>query len=191
MYKPNVVYVCEIDKFDYYIGCHCHNRGLRDSTLLQTSGNPLNVARQKGQLSLDEYKKRCKVISIEEYNTPEEALDREDELIAEYKAKFGEHCLNKYRGNKYGPIGVVRSEETRRKISQTKKGHKDSEEACIRKAKAHGINGIQQFDLSGKYITEYPSIGAASRQTGINRGSISHCLTGISKSAGNYHWKYA
>ena len=38
---------------------------------------------------------------------------------------------------------------------------------------------------------KYPSVSAAVRDTGVNRGSISACLHGHRKSAGGYHWMYA
>jgi hypothetical protein len=50
---------------------------------------------------------------------------------------------------------------------------------------------ILQFDLNKKFIKEYDGSGDASRQTGINRGSI--CSAGgsnFTKIAGGFYWKY-
>ena len=38
--------------------------------------------------------------------------------------------------------------------------------------------------------TTYESLVAASKETGISTGSISHCLTGRTKTAGGYRWDY-
>ena len=38
--------------------------------------------------------------------------------------------------------------------------------------------------------TTYESLTAASKETGISAGSISHCLTGRIKTAGGYRWDY-
>ena len=49
---------------------------------------------------------------------------------------------------------------------------------------------IEQYDLSGNFITEYPSIHEAGRQTNIAWQNISKVCGGLRKSAGNYYWKY-
>ena len=38
--------------------------------------------------------------------------------------------------------------------------------------------------------TTYESLASASKETGINAGSISHCLTGRYRTAGGYRWDY-
>lgn len=58
---------------------------------------------------------------------------------------------------------------------------------------------VQQYDLSGNLIKEYPSIIEAERETGISNVSISKCCRGfyVDKGkrvniykAGGYKWKY-
>ena len=50
---------------------------------------------------------------------------------------------------------------------------------------------VQMFDKStGELLATFPSTHEAARVTEIKRASISHCCTGISKSAGGYVWKY-
>lgn len=44
--------------------------------------------------------------------------------------------------------------------------------------------------FQGLLIVEYPSIAAAAKATGINRGSIHACLSGKRKTAGGFTWKY-
>ena len=49
---------------------------------------------------------------------------------------------------------------------------------------------VIQYDLQGNFIAEYPSAHEASRQTGINRGSISSCCNGILKTTGKSKWQF-
>lgn len=49
---------------------------------------------------------------------------------------------------------------------------------------------VQQYTVDGLYITEYPSIREASRQTGIGLNAIGLNLRGKQKHAGCYVWKY-
>lgn len=52
------------------------------------------------------------------------------------------------------------------------------------------INGraVVQIDDGGNVIARFPSMGEASRQTGIDRKSISDCTTGKRQTAGGYKW---
>ena len=51
---------------------------------------------------------------------------------------------------------------------------------------------IYQFDKEGNYITSFPSIAQASRQTGIIENNIWQCANGYSgySHAGGYKWRY-
>ena len=49
---------------------------------------------------------------------------------------------------------------------------------------------IEQYDLSGNFIAEHPSLRGASRATNIAWQNISTVCRGLRKSAGNYYWKY-
>ena len=42
----------------------------------------------------------------------------------------------------------------------------------------------------GLLSVKYPSVTAAAKATGINRGSTHGCLTGKRKTAGGYSWSY-
>ena len=48
---------------------------------------------------------------------------------------------------------------------------------------------IVQKDLNDEVIAKYPSVSEASRQTGISRGMISHCVNGRALIAGGYKWE--
>ena len=49
---------------------------------------------------------------------------------------------------------------------------------------------IKQFDLNNTFIKEYKSIVLASRETNINKCSISDVLRNKRKTAGGFIWKY-
>ena len=51
---------------------------------------------------------------------------------------------------------------------------------------------VLQFDKSGNFITEYPSVIEAEKTTRINRHDISQCCLGLyhHKTAGGFIWKY-
>lgn len=47
---------------------------------------------------------------------------------------------------------------------------------------------ISQYTIEGKFIRTWPSVSDAERALGLN--SISNCLLGKTKYAGNFQWKY-
>lgn len=49
---------------------------------------------------------------------------------------------------------------------------------------------VYQVTIDGEVIAEYDSINKASKQTGINKRSISDALSGNQKTAGGYMWVY-
>lgn len=56
-------------------------------------------------------------------------------------------------------------------------------------AKALG-KPIEQYDLNGNFIKEFPSISECTRQTGYNIGFISDCCNGKYKRAYGFIWKF-
>ena len=183
IFKPNVVSVVEIHGCQYYVGCHCHKKKIRRCEILEKSGNPLMVAYLKKLITHQEYLENCKLVHVEEYDTKEEALNREAELIDRFKVYYGKYCLNQSKGNKYGSQGVFPSKETRKKIGKSSKGRNINSPYTSRR--------VQQFSLDNQFIAEYPSIAEASRQTNTLHSSICLCCRGRYKSAGNSIWKYA
>lgn len=81
--------------------------------------------------------------------------------------------------------GKILSEETRKKIGASLKGHKVSEEHKKKLSKE-----VNQFSKDGSFITTYPSLNEAGRNTGIHIGHISECCIGRLKSAGGFVWKF-
>ena len=49
---------------------------------------------------------------------------------------------------------------------------------------------VSQFDMGGNFIREYSGIKVASKETGINSGSICNVCKGKTSSAGGFKWKY-
>lgn len=51
---------------------------------------------------------------------------------------------------------------------------------------------VYQYDkITREFLSAYPSVSEASRQTGVNRGQLAACCRNIWKSAGGYIWRYA
>ena len=94
-------------------------------------------------------------------------------------------------------IGKHFSEEHKKKISEAQSGEKAywygkhfSEEHKKKISESMGVNGILQFSKNGEFIAEYPSTKEAERQTGCYQQNICNCCKGERKSAGGYIWKY-
>ena len=104
---------------------------------------------------------------------------------------------NGYNTSTYGGTSYKRTDETKKKISESKIGEKNpnfgkhhSEESKKKISQSKGVNGIIQYSKDGKFIAEYPSIMEASRQTGCNQGHICSCCKGRLKTCGGFIWKY-
>lgn len=194
-YKPNNTYILEIHGCQYYIGAHTQKDEMTEARILLGSGNSLTTAKQKHHITLQEYKDCCKLIYIEEYDTPQEAKAREAELISKFRETFGNRCLNQSPGNGFGPKGIPIPEYRKEKISKNAKGKTRSAEARqhmseARKGKTHAGKPILQYDMQGNFVKEYPTLREASQQTGINVNSICQCCKGTQKSAGKSTWQY-
>ena len=139
-----------------------------------------------------------------EFQTPnkEQALELESELM-----KWYDSIENGYNSSEYGSGHYKRSEELKRKISESMTGkhfseeHRKkiseskigitfSEEHKKKISQSKGVNGILQFSKDGELIAEYSSIHEAERNTGCNNCNICKCCRGERKSAGGFIWKY-
>lgn len=143
--------------------------------------------------------------------TKEEAEAREVNLIAQYNSadpKFGYNVA--LGGNSRGK----HSEETRRKLGDSRRGRKHTEEAKqkMREAhlgsvfseehlqklrlaqfggKHHRARAVCQFTLDGAFVARYACVAEAQRQTGIANQNIVKCCQGRRTCAGGFRWKYA
>ena len=90
--------------------------------------------------------------------------------------------------------GRKHTEEARKKISQKAKGRQSPWRGKhITQKMKDAISSarskpVQQFDLEGHFIAEFPSITTAAKLTGF--GGICKCCRGKQKQAGGYVWKY-
>lgn len=143
----------------------------------------------------------------------EEAEAKEIELIARYDSTNREKGYNhELGGNALGKT----TEETRRKISQSRKGKcvgekhpmygkHLSEESRHKISKANRGKSRTRTEEHCHRLSEvrcksivcvetgvtYRSGLEAEEQTGISRGNISGCCTGKRKTAGGFTWRYA
>jgi group I intron endonuclease len=55
------------------------------------------------------------------------------------------------------------------------------------------VNGkpVKQYDKDGNFIKEYFSIAEGARQTSLTRKNVQACVSGYSKTAGGFIWRYA
>lgn len=132
-FKPNVVYELLIHGIYHYAGCHCTSRNyLYASAIINDSGNYLARARDNGFITLQEYRECVELVNVWEFDTKEEAQNFETLKIQELREKYSDLCKNKaLYGNQNSTKGCsfTRSEEYKRKLSETNKGRHLSEEA--------------------------------------------------------------
>ena len=91
--------------------------------------------------------------------------------------------------------GVKFTDLHKQRISEARKGIKPSALAISRGIASrlgHKWNNkkIYKYDLDGNFICEYQSTKDAARENNILYSSISNCLNGRSKRAGNFTWKF-
>ena len=122
---------------------------------------------------------------IRQFEDKQEALKYEAFMIAMLGT-----VRNGYNTSTYGGTSYKRTDETKKKISESKIGITFSEEHKKKISQSKGVNGILQFSKNGELIAEYSSITEASRQTGFYQSNICECCKGKRKSTGGYIWKY-
>ena len=122
-----------------------------------------------------------------EFQTPnkEQALELEAELMKWYDSVENGYNISDYDSNHY-----KKTEEHRKKISETMTGIILTEEHRKKISEAKPKNPVLQFSKDGELLLEYPSIMEASRHTGCNPSHICACCKGKRKTTGGYIWKY-
>ena len=114
--------------------------------------------------------------------------------------------LEQYHINNYKPnynisptagsqMGFKFSEESKRKMSESRKGAIQSDE--IRNKISNANKGrpaanrkpVYQLTLDGQIVREHNSIMAAALFMGLSVRSINYCIKGLSKSSGGFIWK--
>ena len=108
-------------------------------------------------------------------------------LSEETKKKMSEAFKGRPGWNK----GIKHTDEARKKMSEALKGHTISEETKKKISEAHKNHpSFSKKVLCIETNIVYPSIGEASRQTGITYQNISGVCREKQKTTGGYHWKY-
>ena len=108
-----------------------------------------------------------------------------------------------YNTSAYSSHSCKHTEESKRKISESKIGEKSpmfgkhhSEEHKKRMSASMTGNHnsptkpVLQYSKTGEFIAEYQSIREAERQTGCKSESVCRCCKGNRKSAGGFIWRY-
>ena len=84
----------------------------------------------------------------------------------------------------------TRSDEAKRKTSETLKGHIVSEETRKKISDKHSKRSVVQLNKNNEIVATYISIMDAHRQTGVRRAGISSCCQHKQKTAGGFIWRY-
>ena len=124
---------------------------------------------------------------------------KEIELIAKYKSNQKEFGYNIDNG---GHSGGTRGEETRKKISATRKGQTAGRKHWhynqhwnerVRKKMSESHAGTSERVKCVETGSIYNSIREAARQKNISHNDISKCCRGVKyyNTAGGYHWQFA
>lgn len=86
--------------------------------------------------------------------------------------------------------GLICSVETRKKISESQKGHKIKESTKqIWRAHKKGFKPVAQYDLNGNLIKIYDCITDATHD-GYDRDGIGKCCSSKQQTANKYMWKF-
>lgn len=85
--------------------------------------------------------------------------------------------------------GRKQTEETKLKISNSKKGTIQTKETINKRAKCNN-KIIIQLDINDNFIKEWPSIIAASNELKINKSRISECCTGKRVKTKTFKFKF-
>lgn len=115
-----------------------------------------------------------------------------------------EHLSYHFKGNKYhlgknhseetknkiseSKKGFKHSEETKKKMSESKKGFKHSEETKLKIRKSNSIKVIQ-LSKNDEIVKIWESTSECGRN-GFNQGNVSECCQGKRKTHKGFKWKY-
>jgi group I intron endonuclease len=92
--------------------------------------------------------------------------------------------------------GKIFSDETKKKMSESKKGHIMYTDEWKEKMKNGAWNSgtsskpVLQYDLEGNFIKEWNSISKAANHINKSTSAISECCKNKRKTAYGYKWKY-
>lgn len=138
--------------------------------------------------------------------TKEEACAKERELIALYRSNSKEHGYNKSVGGENPAEGAVWSaetrekhmaiccqyrptEETKRKISEAKRGRSNGLEGRVGKLSMKSKLVLQISEQTGEVLRVFYGYNEMARETGFKRTPVMETAQGIRKRAYGYKWK--
>ena len=90
-------------------------------------------------------------------------------------------------------LGKTPSEETRKKLSEAKKGKKYNQKSIEKRIITQRIKRnrqIIQFDLQGNRLNSFDSCKEAGEYIGTTTSNICMCLKGKTKTSKGFIWKY-
>jgi group I intron endonuclease len=97
-------------------------------------------------------------------------------------------------------LGKHHTEETKKKISESKKGKKnpnlwnsisdENKKKILNAAIEKNRVEVEQFSLDGKLIKVWDSMVEAARSLGVWNTNIFKCCNGQAKTCGGFKWKY-
>lgn len=131
----------------------------------------------------------------------------EIKLIDKYDTRDPRKGYNINIGGECGALGLHRSADTRKKISEANKRRHLSSETRLKISESH--KGILPSAEARRKMSEshkgkntkavicvetgtvYSSVGEAAKSIGVTRNAIGYVLRGVTKTSGGYHWRYA
>lgn len=108
----------------------------------------------------------------------------------ETKQKISSSRKNKLVGSENPFYGKHHSEESKEKISKNNKGKKTSKEVVQKIAEKNMKKVCQINTTTNEIINIYNSIKEAAELLNLDRGSISKCCNGKRKSVGGFKWEF-
>jgi group I intron endonuclease len=111
----------------------------------------------------------------------------------ETKQKISDTLKMRYQNGLVPPrnqLGIPHSEITKKRISESLKGRKLSQESINKRIISRRINKIIQFDIEGNRLNSFDSCKEAAEYIGASLSNICSCCNGHSNTAKGYVWKY-
>lgn len=126
------------------------------------------------QTNIIESKEECNIL----------ILDKEIEFIKKFKSNNPEFGYNISEGGD-GPVGLVHSEETKKKLSEVHSGQNHWNYGNLNNQTSHPV---LQFDLDFNFIKEWPSIKEVERELGYKSNNIGRVCNNYSNSYKGFIW---
>lgn len=169
---------------DFYIGITGKTLSLRMSDHFSNAKKRMSC--RKFHAALNKYgKENFSWKIINEFSNYEDALKSEEKIISDLKPSY-----NISPGGRAGVIGLPRTEEWKRKISEANKGRKPSASAVegARKAIANGLFDRQVICLNDGKI--FKRVKDAATFYNVNAGQVTSICRDRAVSAKGFHFRY-